>query len=652
MSEEENIQSELQSTIQNQISQIDQLSTQAQFLKNDYQIQQEKNSELKKQLTEMDIDMEDLSYDPMEEILAMQKELVDVTFGYSEEYGLQEDTKMRIKGEFNNWQSEQMTKVSKNVFVFKTKVLAGYKYRFQCFWDDSESPSIDRYQPIAYSLEVGDYNSNYKYVIKTQNNSPNGPSSSEQELLQKLPEYLHPEMKKKYLEKFNENTESINQLAQSITPVDFQKVDQLDLLDQDTKLDLAEKSLLRNQNLNKQLEIFRLNEKLAIAAQEKELASETKEKLIQVNAEIEKLSQVILNPIRGRYAKSRVENSPSYFMINSYNPAYNEIRVSKIYDPNGILILDTSHSYSNRVCIDDGTFFQNYQVLTTEEQAVLVKDTFSDSHALIMKYQVVDVDGEKSYLCIETNPAGLNLKDDYIVYQDRNGFPDQINHMYSGEIKTKFINLGTENTHPKPQTIQIYTSEHSPHALNIFHIHLIDHNEKQQHLEAYYLRDDQTAQEFEAFQPDAIGQLPIYKLLVQNQNVIAFLYNGENGAEYLEFTQVKIAQNGIYEISGNNSHLLSDQSMICQIANIPQGLIVSLDQQSQVVQDQPQYNLHSFCHHRLHYQQWQGFVDVNIKSLDSGNSILKNDINLAYPVCVLTEPSEYTLEQYQAIMKD
>ncbi|CDW73900.1 UNKNOWN [Stylonychia lemnae] len=647
----DNIQAELLATIEVQSSQINQLSTKTQDAQQQYEILQQENQELKKLLAEIDEEMEDWSYDPMEEILAMQKEMVDIAFAYSDVFDIPEDTKVIIKGEFNNWQPELMKKLTKNVFAYKTKVLAGYKYRFQFFLNENEQPSLDRSQPVVPSFEEEGSESNYQCVIKRQINSQDGYSSYEQELLQKMPEFIHPEMKKMYLQKFNENQEQINQLISANTNVDFKLVDQLDTLNEEDQVKLAEVSLLRNQNLYKQLDLYKKNERLAKAAQESASAAQSTEQISKIDAEIKTLGEVISNVTRGRYVRSKFEDPPNYYIINTYSTyGQNEIGLSKIYDPNGILIIDAYNTYMNRIYSEDGLFFSQYQVLTRQEQAELVKDMLNESHILTLKYQIAEVDDEKTFLSLEANPAGLNVNEDYTYYLDYYKFPTTMSHNIFRDIRARFINIGAIHTYIRPQTIQIYTAEHSPNSVNILHIHLKDHNEKTQRLQAYYLRDDQTAQEFEVFQVDANGEIPTYKILIQNQKVISLLYNGEQCVEYLEFSEKRIAQGEFYEITRNNSHFISGENMICQIANVPRGLIVSLDQQCEVVQEQPQFNLHSFCREDTHFAQWQGFVDVNIKSLNLEQTLLKNDINLAFPICAFSGSSEQTQAQYLNLM--
>ncbi|CDW89825.1 UNKNOWN [Stylonychia lemnae] len=638
----EDIETELKSEIERQINQIEQLTYQVSNQQNENLTLIKKNKLLKDQLTELDKVMEVQTLDLIGEISEMQKELIDITFGYSQVrsyYGseVQDVSEVLIGGEFSNWERFPMIRISKGIFIYKTKVFGGYKHKFNFLVNGSTKTTTDDSQPLAHSAFENRLNSNYKYAIKTSN--LNGPESFYQEFIEKMPEYLHPESKKKYLQQYELLDIQLGQLQTQITTLDFEKAEQLEQQEEETKIELFKNSLMRNKNLFEQAKLLDKIMDYANAAQEQILIDKTQEQLSQVRKEYESIFCIIHEIFAGRYIRNNDPN-PVHYIITGINKQVNEFILLRIYDQNGFLIIEYIQGDTYRIQINETTFLQNYQFLTPEEQSDFINDMRTNSnHILTLKYELVDIDGSKQCIPIETYPAGINFENDYEITSNYEGYPTSIINKSFGGIKTRAIRVGSEFNAIRSPTISIYTSNYSDTALNIFHIHLSDHSEKKQILQAVYIRDDQSIEDFEAWQ-DQNREISRYKIVIQQQKIIAVLYNGEKGVEKLYFNERKFSQGDRCLIQSINPHQLGEKSTNFELNRIPLGLIVGLNQENQIFQDQPLFKIHTGCRDNQYFDEWPGFLDVTTKSEEGCSSFLKDGRNFAIPACAFSDLDE------------
>ncbi|CDW80971.1 UNKNOWN [Stylonychia lemnae] len=626
----ENIQ-ELQSIIETQTEQINQLLAREQEL---LSLEQEQisNLEVKTQkIIGLGYTEDRIKYwtDHQETIKALQKELVDVTFGYSARGAIAPDVKASIIGEFNDWKPEPMTRISNNIFIYKTKVLGGYLHKFRTVLSSQPDQLIDYTQSLSPAQFAGEMSSNLKESFDSKLFCLN---VLDRELLLSML-YMSPITKEKLQSEFQINKAQFDELETGVSELDHNLVNQLQTLDEPTIRNLLQQSLGLNKILSTQLQFLKQCGESAGALQEKLLVNQTAELISSTTQKMDQISDVIKQIVAGRFIRNKDNNNNNYFMIQGYNEANNKIHIIRTFDPNGILITD-KYSQSCQQ-LDEATFTSQYQMLTPEEQKVFVNDMLSNSsHVLNLKYQRAEVDGQKKYELVEIHPSGINLND-YQVMHNSQGLPSYVLHSSAGEIKCRITESGKEFSYDKNQYITIYTSEHSPTSLNIFHIHLIDESEDQQILQACYIRDDQSISDFQTFEQDQNGQVPRYKVIIQAQKVQAILYNGQNGVENLNFCEDRFDQNSQNQINSYDIHALSQQQVICKIAKIPLGLIAIQDQPNQLINEDPLFRLSSFCRERFHFDQWPGYIDINVKSLNENKSLLLNDIKLAVPVCAL-----------------
>ncbi|CDW80822.1 UNKNOWN [Stylonychia lemnae] len=637
----DNIETELKPEIERQKNQIDQLTYQVSNLETENQALITKNQDLKDQLVVLDEGLEEQTLDIMGEILEMQKELVDITFGYahivsnSVGYEVPQDLKILIGGEFNNWERVPMIRISERLFIYKTKVMAGYKYKFNFLTSESTDTTLDYRQPVAYSIFNDGNHCNYKYAIKTSN--PNGPESSYKEVIEKMPEFIRPETMNKYNKKLEELNEQLNQLQSTSPDFNHEKAEQLNIQDEESKIELVQNALRRNKYLFQLIGPLNEIQNYAIASQQMTLKDKTIEQLNSVQKERESIFLIISEIFAGRYVKNKDAN-PIYYLIIGFNKFTNKVIIMRIFDQNGLLISDSNGNYSFALQIDDTNFISDYQILTQKEQSDLINDIFTNNnHILGLKYEIDETLGFKQYIPLETNPAGIDFQNDYYMELSSGGFPTTVKNVNFGAVKTQAMRVGSEFNYINTPMIYIYTSEYSSTAINIFHIHLTDHSEKKQAFQALYIRDDQSASDFESFQQDQNGQIPRYKILIQQQKIIAVLYNGEKGVENLSFNEVKYCLGDLCQLVAVSPVQLLEQTVKFELKRIPLGLIVSLNQENQVIQDQPLFQIHTFCRANSHFDEWPGLLEVTTKSEKSDGLILKNGRDLAIPACAFAD---------------
>jgi hypothetical protein len=155
-------------------------------------------------------------------------------------------------------------------------------------------------------------------------------------------------------------------------------------------------------------------------------------------------------------------------------------------------------------------------------------------------------------------------------------------------------------------------------------------------VETVWMKDTDTVQDHFKFEPDSSGRPLLYKILIRNNAVFAFLYNDIVTAfEVIEipFVEKKLKQGDLVKIHDEN--IFGENIVIAKIEKIPFSMCDARDKSElKKVKDGDvcNYEMMSFCGNR-YFERLPGLIDLRILSSDNGTSLYEGDYLIALPIC-------------------
>ncbi|CDW89559.1 UNKNOWN [Stylonychia lemnae] len=600
-----------------------------------------------------DEEMKDESEGLFGDIPEMQKQMIELTLSYQSNSDIHEDEDILIMGEFNNWLPDIMQRLTNQIFLYKVDVLAGYRYRYQFIVNGDIT--IDTNQEFSES-KLG-RQTNFKYAIKNPLNQPMIASELTPQVLQKLPSFVHPEMKKLYQKEFY-NLQKQNTLMKDVSvrigstliQEEEDKVEQLEDTERKEKL---YKYMQRNKYLIQKLNRLREMLNLAEAASEKEGIALTKEQMKGSDEEYQIITSNIRALIKGRYVYS-LDDTPINYAIREYKGDTNEILLRRVYDKSGVLLDDKQGLVVNLVSTNEDTFFTKYSLYNLEDENNFKRDMLNTKeHVFTVKYQLMQIDDQMECMPLEVYPTGVQIQDYDIRFNKQAEAITQVINKEFGQVKFQSFRIDQECGYVRGSVTKIYTCEYLANVLNIIHVHVNDTSDEVS-IEVDYMDDEQTIKDFEEFKTDVNGQILRYKVLVRDQCINSLLYNGGFGViEEIPFKEIRMKKDSVMEVKPKIGVEYSTEVMLVEIAKIPICMMASLDKKviNSIVQDFPKHSMNGFCADRC-FERLPGYIDINVLSADNCQTLAQGETKIAIPICLLQEASDSLLAKYRQLLDD
>ncbi|CDW77292.1 UNKNOWN [Stylonychia lemnae] len=593
-----------------------------------------------------DQDMEDLSQDVQDTTSIMQQKMVNAQFAYYSDSPLSLDQPVYIQGEFNKWKPALMERLANQIFYYDTKLLSGYRYRFNFKVDDKIT--TDCHQNSEQDQDNQDVN--FNYILSTSAYNQNEESKIDPQILQKLPIFVHPDLISKREEELKQFQLNVAQLQDDTSQAVNEALQDYSKESENQKIEILSLFLKRNRFVLSKLILLRKIRKHGQALSNDDIVQSSSEQITIFDEENQRITKAIKYLIRGKIAKS-LEHS-LYYYINSYRSDTNELVLIRVYDNNGILLIDNQASEKNIINASESIFFESYQILFKEEELKFRHDLIHNKdHTLRLRYDVKMIPLEEFYTleCIplETQPQ---LPLDSYQYQLE---------VYNGRVQTALGDQGKIKFEAYRDNFNydsgnsrwafIYTNEIQGNILNIFHIHLNEITENVS-FEAHYLNENQIIDDF----TDFTGSSANYRILVKNQRIHGLLFNcGSNNNGQVNFVEYRLNPGSLANVDYSNTLQYSTENMLVKVVNVPIG-ILAIPASNDIVQypqSQLQHNSYGFCSERCLNQSLGRFLDVKVISVDNDETLLDNEENIAIPPCLMNDAMYDKKERYIALLK-
>ncbi|CDW88183.1 UNKNOWN [Stylonychia lemnae] len=540
-------------------------------------------------------------------------------------------------GEFNQWQPQLMERVTDNIFAFETKVLPGYKYRFNFKVGENLRHDLNQ----DNEKDENEQDVNFKYVLENSSDIIN-----KDELIQ-IPLFVHPELKPLRVEGLKQIQLKDAELQETTPHATNEVLQNLQNNDDDAKIQLLSLLLRRNRYVLSKLENLRKIRKFAEASANSEVIQSSSEQISNFEDENLKITKAIKFLIRSRIARSI--NQSEYYYINSFRGDANELELRRVYDNSGILLIDYQASEFSIVNTNEKYFLESFQVLSKEDERQFRNDLINNkAHTLLIRYKIVIKEDYGYYQLKECQPVELQPQlpiDQYTYNIDySNFFVYRVTRGNYGDVKNEAYRVEEEAKNAQDRSLQFYTNEVASNILNIIHMH-IDDTSEQVAFETYYLNENQSTQDFIDFSGSNVN----YKILVKDQRIHRVLYQkGSEPAKELRFYEYRFNKGTYANVDYSNKLEYSTENLLAQVVEIPIGILVSQDQNvaANYPQVQLQHNPYGFCALRCLHQSLGGYVDVNVLSVDSGESLLESQEKIALPPCLMNDPQWDKKEKY------
>lgn len=308
------------------------------------------------------------------------------------------------------------------------------------------------------------------------------------------------------------------------------------------------------------------------------------------------------------------------FLVDNLDIDTSQLTLTQLKDSYGIALLSPPQSTKP---IND---LENFRVIIKSETQAIMDSL--DSQKMVVYYQLIEVENNEKICCpVNITPNKISLKDYEIKFNNSQQKIVEIVNKPDGPIKFGTVVVSEDCGLIQASVIQIFTFEISSHIFNIIHLHVDDMKEEIP-VEAVYILDSQSANEYEDWEKDAFGRDLRYKLLVKSGKIEAVLYNTGTTTEYIQFLErkIKIGDQFAYE------------DMVVEIISIPTGM-VARDWQGRKIDFPMEFSMkppHSYCNAR-HVSDLPGLVDVKIIMKDG--AIIKQGDEIAVPICQCVELS-------------
>mmetsp|Transcript_21412 Transcript_21412/g.25124 ORF Transcript_21412/g.25124 Transcript_21412/m.25124 type:complete len:214 (-) Transcript_21412:806-1447(-) len=213
-----------------------------------------------------------------------------------------------------------------------------------------------------------------------------------------------------------------------------------------------------------------------------------------------------------------------------------------MFDPNGILIAKNNSNGRVIKSIAGRWLDKHYFILPQAEEYEVRQRILSGTDCkLIVKYQVIDSEGEPLCLTNQVLPEGLNLNQyDFKFNKNERRINEVVNKEY-GPVVFDGQQIDQEASYVMGSRVSVYTTliqkpfgNDIAEILNIIHVHLSDMSDFTS-IDVVYLKKGETRDQHMEFGTDEMGTILRYKILVKNLAVHEILYNTGSSVEVVPF---------------------------------------------------------------------------------------------------------------------
>ena len=504
-------------------------------------------------------------------------------------------TNVFISGDFNNWDMTEMKKdysSKENKYISKFTLKKGFEYAY-CYFLNGER-FIDFNQPfknISYK-DNGEYN------------------------------YIDIEDEKgKFIQFEKINVKKGNDAKKNIESLINIKGNEDDFTN----------NVFQLNDLIYQKKIELMNKKNQFSTQ---IKSKYNSRQQESKEEINNLYNNFITNFKNRII---VYENVNYIIID-LNMFDRQLRVLRLYDPNGIKI-DIKQQMKFRFYkkISLNTLFKSSYILSKLESDIIRKDHEDDKTNYIKIFYQLQQDTknelekdlipyriEPSY--VDINQYNLEIKDNLIR---------SVTHKQSQcfvFFDTKMIGDNQKSGLVSNDPIKVYTTLESKDILNILHIHINDISEEIT-IDSIFLEKNDNILNYKNFTTDVTGRRLNYKFIFQNYKLIKIFYC--MSIDFIDeplFQEIKFSKNGFIKIIKGEF-----KNYYGKIKEFPIGMLARKDNEETQLKKMKSFEekKEGHCGDR-HLDELPGFVSVEIMFYP-GNEIkeMKDYIKRRLPICHL-----------------
>ncbi|CAG9319300.1 unnamed protein product [Blepharisma stoltei] len=260
---------------------------------------------------------------------------------------------------------------------------------------------------------------------------------------------------------------------------------------------------------------------------------------------------------------------------------------------------------------------------------------------ITVQYQIVEIDGEEKMCCpIYITPNFISLQDYEIRFNKNEEKITDIVNKEDGNVKFEAIHVSEECGLVRDTIVEVFTAEMNPHILNIIHLHIDDMKEEIP-VEAVYIMDSQSADDYGDWIRDARGIDLRYKILVRSGKIEAVLYNTGQTTEKLHFIERRLKVGDYVQIHEN---------AVAQVTLIPYGLLARdwTAKNAELPDIFNHLSPSSYCMKR-HVEDTPGYINVKL-ILENGDTV-ENQREMSYPICQCGELGDFEKIQLMSLFE-
>lgn len=210
------------------------------------------------------------------------------------------------------------------------------------------------------------------------------------------------------------------------------------------------------------------------------------------------------------------------YEIVQYNHADQMVKAYRIYDENALLLLNEDEQNTLNVKVDE--VLDNMHMMDEDEEVGIRTEMQNESHIVKIKFQVEESDNNLECIPISVDPAFVNINDYHIHFNPSQRCIGKVTSNKYGSIKFTSEEFDINDEILSMPPIDIWTTLTESEQLRIVFCQLVDKNESAS-ISLNHMPPDASIQDYHEFGTDETGQVIRYKILMQDQMVVAILYN-------------------------------------------------------------------------------------------------------------------------------
>ena len=183
---------------------------------------------------------------------------------------------------------------------------------------------------------------------------------------------------------------------------------------------------------------------------------------------------------------------------------------------------------------------------------------------LVIKYQIVDMDGTAECLPIDIKPQ-VSLNDYEINFEKETQTIKSVKNKEMGSVLFRAISVDQDCGYVQGSVVQLWTAEYKEDTLNIIHMHVNDMSDEVP-VDVVYMHKGETVENHREFAYDVSGRMLRYKILIKDMKVAHLLYNEGHSVEEIPFSEQRINKGDLKTIQ---SCTLSPLPMMVELTHIP-----------------------------------------------------------------------------------